>query len=82
MRIVAFNTAHDSSVCSYVDGSIEFYCKEERLSRNKRDMNPYLCLDKYSQQKFGKIDHFLYLTPTNNNPFEFYLYKEYIKKKK
>jgi len=80
MRIVSFNTAHDSSVCSYVDGRIEFYCKEERLTRIKRDMNPYICLQKYREKNFGKIDHFLFLTPTNNNGVEFYLYREYIRK--
>ena len=65
MRVVAFNTAHDSSVCSYVDGQIEFYCKEERLSRVKRDKMPYQSLDLYQQQNFGHIDHFLYLTPSD-----------------
>ena len=41
MRIVAFNVTHDSSVCSLKDGEIEFFCKEERLSKVKRDKHPF-----------------------------------------
>lgn len=80
MRIVSFNTTHDSSICSYVDGNIEFYCKEERLSRVKRDSHPYLCLNKFFEKNFGKVDYFLYLTPTNNFHEAFFLYGRYIKK--
>lgn len=80
MRIVSFNITHDSSVCSYVDGKIEFYCKEERISRKKRDSDPYLCLKKYREQNFGKIDHFLYLTPSNNEPYLYDQYSIYIDK--
>ena len=81
MRIVSFNVSHDSSVCSYVDGEIEFYCKEERLSRVKRDKFPFKSLDLYYEQDFGPIDHFLYLTPSNNNLTEFEICRIYIKKK-
>lgn len=80
MRVVALNLSHDSSVCSYVDGKIEFYCKEERLSRKKRDSHPFLSLQKYAEQNFGKIDHFLYLTPSNDEPQVFHVYEEYIRK--
>jgi len=80
MRIVSFNLTHDSSVCSYVDGNIEFYCKEERLSKVKRDHIPYLALEKYKQQDFGKVDHFLYLVPLDNMPVAFYNFRAYVKK--
>jgi len=81
MRIVAFGVAHDSSVCAINNGKIEFFCKEERLSRNKRDSNPFKALDLYHSLNFGKIDHFLYTTPTNTNIEYEYFYSQYIKKK-
>jgi carbamoyltransferase len=80
MRVVSLNVTHDSSVCSYVDGHIEFYCKEERLSRIKRDKNPYLCLDTYLKKNFGDIDHFLYVTPTNSDNQVFDQYSAYVNK--
>jgi len=79
MRIVSVNVAHDSSVCSFVDGEIEFYCKEERLSRKKRCRDPFLALQTYLNQNFGKIDHFLYLIPSGD-PVEYFFYSKYIKK--
>jgi carbamoyltransferase len=81
MRILAFNIAHDSSVCSINNGEIEFFCKEERLSRVKRDKHPFSALDLYHSLNFGPIDHALYLTPTNNEPDIEIVYKTYIKKK-
>ena len=80
MRVVSFNTTHDSSVCSYVDGNIEFYCKEERVSKVKRDKAPYKSLDLFYEQNFGPIDHFLFLSPTNNSN-TFKSYSRYIRKK-
>jgi carbamoyltransferase len=66
MRVLAFSVAHDSSVCSINDGQIEFFCKEERLTRVKRDNNPFKSLELYKSLNFGKIDHALYITPTSN----------------
>ena len=66
MRIIAFNTAHDSSVCSIYNKKIEFFCKEERLTRIKRDKNPFKSLELYGSLNLGKIDHFLYHTPSND----------------
>ena len=90
MRVLAFNVAHDSSVCSYVDGQIEFYCKEERLTRAKRDDCPFKTLDLYHQQNFGPIDHILYHCPSSKPPesilddgfkvIEKYIYKKFDKK--
>jgi carbamoyltransferase len=73
MRVVAFNVTHDSSVCSYVDGKIEFYCKEERISKVKRDKAPYKSLELLYEQNFGPIDHVLFLTPT----YDYRLFENY-----
>lgn len=81
MRVVSFNVCHDSSVCSYVDGKIEFYCKEERLSRIKRDKEPYKTLELFYEQKFGPIDKFIYLTPSDDSPDDFQFSSVYIRKK-
>ena len=80
MRVVSFNTTHDSSVCSYVDGKIEFYCKEERIFKKKRAQFPFKSLELFYEQNFGPIDHFLYLTPSYSSNF-FNLYSHYILKK-
>lgn len=60
MNILSLSPTHDSSVCVLVDGKLEFYCKEERITRIKKDMHPYaslaLCLEKFK----NKIDHFVY----------------------
>lgn len=65
MRIFSFNTTHDASVCSLVDGELEFFCKEERLSRKKRDGFPILSINKYLDVIQDPIDHTLFLCPTN-----------------
>ena len=81
MRIVAFNAAHDSSVCSINNGKIEFFCKEERLTRIKRDKNPFKSLELYGSLNFGKIDHMLYHTPSNDETATEFFYRNYIRKK-
>lgn len=80
MRIVAFNIAHDSSVCSINNGIVEFFCKEERLSKVKKDMHPFKSLELYKSKNFGKVDHVLYHTPTNSRDDFEIVYKHYIKK--
>lgn len=81
MRILAFNITHDSSVCSLVDGKIEFFCKEERLTGIKRDKHPFKSIELYESLKLGKIDHILYLTPSNNEKEIEFVWKTYIEKK-
>ena len=66
MRILAFNVTHDSSVCSLNNGKIEFFCKEERISRVKRDKNPIKSLELFLSNNSGKIDSFVWSVPTNN----------------
>ena len=80
MRILAFNTTHDSSVCCVNNGTIEFFCKEERLSRVKRDRNPFKSLQLFASQNTGKIDHILFCTPSNREGDVQYIYSEYIRK--
>jgi len=41
MRVVGISTAHDASVVVYCDGEVEFFSKEERLTRIKRDKVPF-----------------------------------------
>jgi carbamoyltransferase len=74
MRILAFNVAHDSSVCLINNGEIEFFCKEERLTRNKRDKNPIKSLALIKELGFGEINHALYVNPSNNEPAAEYMY--------
>ena len=84
MRILAFNTAHDASVCSLNDGEIEFFSKEERLTRKKRDKNPFKSLELYHSLNFGQIDYVVYCNPSSENKEEVQyknLYKTYFMKK-
>jgi predicted NodU family carbamoyl transferase len=41
MKIVATSLAHDSSACYLEDGQIKYWCKQERLSRIKRQAVPF-----------------------------------------
>ena len=66
MRILAFSVAHDSSVCCMNNGEIEFFCKEERVSRKKRDQVPFKSLELLKENLKGDIDHVLYCTPSNS----------------
>lgn len=81
MRILSFNVAHDSSVCVLNDGAIEFFCKEERLSRIKRDKDPFKSLELYSSLNLGHIDHFVYGAPGNHQNDVRGYYHKYINKK-
>lgn len=80
MRILAFSIAHDSSVCLVEDGRVKFFCKEERLSRVKRDKHPIKALSLLNNLDFGAIDHALYVTPSNNEPEIEYMYSLMLQK--
>ncbi len=62
MKIAAFSETHDSSVCLIENGTVDFFCKEERLSGVKRDYNPRYAL-KLLSSLYDKIDLILYCTP-------------------
>ena len=80
MRILAFSVAHDSSVCCLNNGEIEFFCKEERVSRNKRDQVPFKSLELFKENIKGKIDHVLYCTPSNSQKDSENIFSIYVKK--
>jgi carbamoyltransferase len=66
MNILGVSPFHDSSVCVLQDGELVYFCKEERLSRVKRDPIPLKGLlhikDNY------KIDKVAYCSPSANDP--------------
>ena len=64
MRILGISPAHDSSVAVINDGKIEFFVKEERLSRIKRDKQPYLALYQALQNCKGKVDAVVLSSPS------------------
>ena len=78
MRVLSFIDTHDSSVCVINNGIVEYFCKEERLSRCKRDKLPILALETYKKLNKGPIDYALYNTPSDPGNFE--LYSKIIKK--
>jgi len=81
MRILSFNISHDSSVCCYNNGQIEFFCKEERISRTKRDDMPFRSLDLFFKYNSGKpIDKIIYLTPSNCQPEIENIFSIFVKK--
>lgn len=80
MRILAFNITHDSSVASIHDGKLEFFCKEERLTRVKRDSHPIESIKLYKTLNFGEIDKILYCTPSNNSNEMYVAYYNFLKK--
>lgn len=65
MRILSYNITHDSSVCVLNDGVIEYFGKEERFSKIKRDSNPIKSLITYFNYYPNlEIDYSLFLTPS------------------
>ncbi len=80
MKILAFNIAHDSSVSYFEDGELKFFCKEERLSRKKRDGHPFKALELFRLKFNVQLDECLYLTPSNFQPEIEATYSAYIKK--
>ena len=65
-RILGFSLAHDSSVCVINDGELEYFGKEERYSRRKRDKQPFLAIEKGIEAAKGQIDAIVMQSPTHN----------------
>ena len=63
MRVLGISPAHDASVCVINNGKLEYFFKEERLSRVKRDGHPYLALIEVSKL-VDKIDFCVFSSPT------------------
>lgn len=72
MRILAVNTAHDASVCLVEDGKIISYFKEERLSKIKKDKNPYLATEEIIKS-IDSIDVLAYCDPTSSEDIHAYI---------
>ena len=65
MRILGISPGHDSSICVINDGEIEFFAKEERFSRIKRDAFPFIVLDLVAE-RFRSIDQVTYAWHPND----------------
>ena len=39
-KILGISVAHDSSICVFNNGKIEYFLKEERITGAKRDLDP------------------------------------------
>jgi len=80
MRVLGISPMHDSSVAIINDGHLEFFCKEERLTREKRAPSPLLSIDKALKNAKGLIDFVVISSPTKNDPLnkflESYLFKK------
>jgi len=79
MRILSVSPFHDSSVVIFNDGIIEYFCKEERLSRNKRDACPFKSINGAIENAKGPIDLAVICSPDKkdnfNNTIETYINK-------
>ena len=79
MRILSVSPFHDSSVVILTDGVIEYFCKEERLSRKKRDIAPFKAISNAIMNAKGKIDLAVICSPNKkdefNNTLETYIGK-------
>src|SRR5210317_1207821 len=62
MRILSLTSAHDSSLCVLNDGQIEYFSKEERLTRKKRDKTAKVSL----QNVKGPVDYAILCSPTHS----------------
>jgi carbamoyltransferase len=80
MKILSFNIAHDSSVCILNNGKIDFFCKEERISRKKRDKHPFKSLELLKNNLQYQIDYAIYSVPSNNEPDIETVYSQYVEK--
>ncbi len=65
-RILGFSLAHDASVCVICDGELEYFGKEERYTREKRDKQPFLAVQKAIEAAKGPIDCAVLQSPTHN----------------
>ena len=79
MRILGISPGHDSSVCIINDGEIEFFAKEERFSRIKRDQYPFHVID-LAIEHFQPIDYVTYSWHPNDcrifESMSAYIYKK------
>jgi carbamoyltransferase len=68
MRIVGISPNHDSSIAVINNGELEYFFKEERLSRSKRDGPPILALQRlFEVLKEKPVDHACIAAPTGDD---------------
>jgi carbamoyltransferase len=80
MRILGVSPLHDSSVAIINNGEIEVFYKEERLSKKKRDSNPFLAVERAIQEAKGPIDGAVVGSPACDHP-ELVTWLNYLKKR-
>jgi carbamoyltransferase len=74
MRIVGISTAHDGSVAIYCDGKIEFFLKEERITKRKRDKNPFAAMAEAAKFLDGKKVDVIVMSSPHDTSHDPYLY--------
>jgi carbamoyltransferase len=67
MRIVGISPLHDSTVVVINNGEVEFFFKEERYTRKKRDSHPFKSILKVLESVKGKVDHVCVASPMTPN---------------
>jgi carbamoyltransferase len=77
-KIFGISAAHDSSFCVLNNGKIEYFNKEERLSKNKRDRDPIYSIFDYDSE--SKDIHLAFSSPTTNTESA-YFFSSIAKKK-
>tara|TARA_B100002019_G_scaffold65892_1_gene56582 strand:+ start:134 stop:1057 length:924 start_codon:yes stop_codon:yes gene_type:complete len=55
METVGINMTHDASFCHCVDGKVDFFIEEERLSRNKHDHTPVRSIIEYFESNHAGV---------------------------
>jgi carbamoyltransferase len=80
MRILSVNPGHDAAAVILNDGEIEYYYKEERLSKRKRDKMPFLSIIECINHCKGKIDYVVSNTQGSVRPYEYELYYLFLHK--
>lgn len=78
MKILSISPFHDSSIVVLNNGNIEYFSKEERITRVKRDNHPFKSLN-YVVNNIKDIDLILICSPTPDDSFHIYL-ENYLKK--
>jgi carbamoyltransferase len=80
MRVLGVSPLHDSSVAIINDGEIEAFYKEERLTKHKRDAEPFQSVEKILAETKGPIDLAVIGAPAPDHPalltWLFYLQKK------
>lgn len=67
MRIIGISPFHDASVAVINNGQIEYFAKEERFTRKKRDSMPYIAIEKAFENAKGPVDLCVMASPTNGD---------------